>query len=70
MNKKQYVSLLKQRGELLDKIRDEELCHSKHPRYYIEALEGPFLYAIASSQHTVTSGLVEFQQLIKKLGSK
>ena len=67
MDKKTYIQLLKQTGKALKEIREDDLRANVHPSAAIEALSEPFQYAISTQAPRKTSGLVEYQRLLKKM---
>lgn len=68
MNAREYIKLVVRAGEALQEVRDAELRAAPHPRAAIEALSEAFRLAIRESPPAPTSGLVEYQRLIARLG--
>jgi hypothetical protein len=66
MDEKEYIELLKSRSQVLQNIRDEELRNAPHPLAAIEALDGPFRYALRANPPKPYSGLVEFHKILAK----
>lgn len=63
---KQWVENWQTAGERLEKLRREKIRNGDIV-FEVKALNSAFRTAIKNQQPTTTSGLVEFQTLLKKL---
>jgi len=63
---KQYVENWKRANEKIDEVKREDMQKPDYVQRTLESMAPLFEYAIAHSQHSNTTGLLEWQRLIIK----
>ncbi len=67
MDLKDYVKNLKEAGAKRKKYREEELSNLVYDSKHILSFSGPFQYSIKNNVPLESSGLVQLQNMLKKL---